>query len=207
MRKTDNIMKRIIHHTKKLLKHPHAKKVTWGSAFLTTVITGAIFKTKIFLAVALVAEFFSFGTVLDLHDGKAATATGTLTATANVNASCTTSGNTMAFGTYSGAVLDQTGIVTTTCTKGTNFSVAMTTAQTAGFYQMDTGTGGSVTPLNYKIYSNTGRTAEIVANTVILTDNNASGNAQPVTVYGRIPASQTANIGTYSGTTTFTVTY
>jgi spore coat protein U-like protein len=83
----------------------------------------------------------------------------------------------------------------------------MTTAQTGGFYQMNTGTGGSVTPLNYKIYSNTGRTSEIVANTVILTDNDASGNAQPVTVYGRIPASQTANVGTYSGTTTFTVTY
>ena len=206
MRKND-IMKKIVHHAKKLLKHPHAKKVTWGSAAITAVITGAVFKTKIFLAVALVAEFFSFGQVLDLHDGKAATATGTLTATADVQASCTISGNTMAFGTYTGTQIDQTGTVTTTCTKGTNFTVTMTSAQTGGFYQMNTGTGGSVTPLNYKLFKEVARTNEITASTVVLTDNNASGNPQPVTIYGRLPGPQVANIGTYSGTTTFTVTY
>jgi spore coat protein U-like protein len=203
MRKTDSIMKRIIKHTKKLLKHPHAKKVTWGSAALTTIITGAVFKTKIFLVVALVAEFFSFGKVLDLHDGKAATANGTLTATATVAAYCTISGNTMAFGAYTGTQTDQTGVVTTNCTKGTNFTVTMATAQTGGFYQMASGAN----TLNYKVYKETGRTTEIVASTVVLTDNNASGNDQAVTIYGRIPSGQSANIGSYSGTTTFTVTY
>ena len=72
MRKIDyNIMKRIIHHTKKLIKHPHAKKVAWGSVALTTAL--------------LVVEFATFDKTLDLHSGKAATTTGVLTATANIN--------------------------------------------------------------------------------------------------------------------------
>jgi len=190
MRKIDNnIMKRIIHHTKRLIKHPHAKKVAWGSVALTTAL--------------LVVEFATFDKTLDLHSGKAASTTGTLTATANVASTCTVSGNTMAFGAYTGAVVDQTGIITANCTKGTNFSVAMTSAQTGGFYEMASGAN----ILNYKVYSNNARTTEIVQNTVILTDNNASGNNQNTTIYGRIPAAQVANIGAYSGTTTFTLTY
>ena len=198
-------MKRIIHHTKKLLKHRHAKKVTWGSALLTAFITGAVFKTKIFLAVALVAEFFTFGQVLDLHDGKAATTTGVLTATADVQAACTVSGNTMAFGTYTGAQIEQTGVITANCTRGTSYTVAMTTIQTGGNYVMNT--TPVVDPLNYKLYTNTGRTTEIVAGTQIETNGTGNGNNQNITVYGRLPAAQLASIGAYSGTTTFTLTY
>ena len=198
-------MKKIIHHTKKLLKHPHAKKVTWASALLTAVITGAVFKTKIFLAVALIAEFFSFGQLLDLHDGKAATTTGVLTATANINASCTVSGNTMAFGTYTGTQIDQTGIITANCTPGTSYTIAMTTTQTGGNYVMNT--SPVVDPLNYKLYTNTGRTTEIVAGTQIETNGHGNGNNQNITVYGRLPSAQVASIGAYSGTTTFTLTY
>ena len=205
MRKSPNIMKKVIHHTKKVLKHPHAKKVTWGSAFLTAVMTGAIFKTNIFLVIALVAEFFSFGTLLDLHDGKATTTTGVLTATANITASCTVSGNTMAFGTYTGTQIDQTGIITANCSPGTSYTIAMTTAQTGGNYVMNT--SPVVDPLNYKLYTNTGRTTEIVAATVIESNGHGNGNNQNTTVYGRLLASQNANIGAYSGTTTFTLTY
>jgi len=190
MKKVDNnIMKRIIHHTKRLIKHPHAKKVAWGSVALTAVL--------------LVAEFITFDKTLDLHSGKAASTTGTLTATASVASACSVSGNTMAFGAYTGAVVDQTGIITANCTKGTNFSVAMTSAQTGGFYEMTSG----LNILNYKVYSNNARTTEIVQNTVILTDSNASGNDQTTTIYGRVPAAQVASIGAYSGTTTFTLTY
>jgi spore coat protein U-like protein len=109
----------------------------------------------------------------------------------------------MAFGAYTGALVDQTGVVTANCTKGTSFSVAMTSAQTAGFYEMTSGAN----ILNYKVYSNNARTAEIIQNTVILTDSNASGNDQTITIYGRVPAAQVASIGAYSGTTTFTLTY
>ena len=190
MKEIENKLKRIIKHAKKIAKHPHAKKVFWGTSTIS-------------LAVGLAIEFSSLGTVLDLHDGKAATTTGVLTATAQVNATCTVSGNTMAFGAYAGAQTDQTGVVTANCTKGTSFSVAMTTPQTAGFYEMASG----LNILNYKLYSNNARTNEIVANTVILTDNNASGNDQTTTIYGRIPAAQVASVGAYSGTTTFTLTY
>jgi spore coat protein U-like protein len=192
MRKIDNnIMKRIIHHTKKLLKHPHAKKVAWGSVALTAVL--------------LVVEFATFDKTLDLHSGKAASTTGVLTATANINASCTVSGNTMAFGTYSGTVIDQTGIITANCTPGTSYTIAMTTAQTGGNYVMNT--SPVVDPLNYKLYTNTGRTTEIVAGTQIETNGHGNGNNQNITVYGRLPGAQVASIGAYSGTTTFTLTY
>jgi spore coat protein U-like protein len=79
----------------------------------------------------------------------------------------------------------------------------MTSVQTSGAYQMSSG----LNTLNYNIYTNNARTAEIVAGTTILTDSNASGNNQNVTIYGRIPAAQVASIGAYSGTTTFTLTY
>ena len=182
--------KRAIHHVKRIAKHPHAKKAFWGTSAIA-------------LTVSLVIEFFSLGTLLDLHDGKAASTTGTLTATANVASACSVSGNTMAFGAYTGALVDQTGVVTANCTKGTSFSVAMTSAQTAGFYEMTSGAN----ILNYKVYSNNARTAEIIQNTVILTDSNATGNDQNITIYGRVPAAQVASIGAYSGTTTFTLTY
>jgi spore coat protein U-like protein len=192
MRKTDSIiMKRIIKHTKKLIKHPHAKKVAWGSVALTTAL--------------LVVEFATFDKTLDLHSGKAATTTGVLTATANINASCTVSGNTMAFGTYSGTVIDQTGIITANCTPGTSYTIAMTTAQTGGNYVMNT--SPVVDPLNYKLYTNTGRTTEIISGTQIETNGHGNGNNQNITVYGRLPAAQVASIGAYSGTTTFTLTY
>jgi len=184
-------MKRIIHHTKKLLKHPHAKKVAWGSIALTAVL--------------LVVEFATFDKTLDLHSGKAASTTGVLTATANVNAYCTVSGNTMAFGTYSGTQIDQTGIITANCTPGTGYTIAMTTAQTGGHYVMNT--SPVVDPLNYKLYTNTGRTTEIVAGTQIETNGHGNGNNQNITVYGRLPGTQTVSIGAYSGTTTFTLSY
>jgi spore coat protein U-like protein len=192
MRKIDNnIMKRIIHHTKRLIKHPHAKKVAWGSIALTTAL--------------LVVEFATFDKTLDLHSGKAATTTGVLTATANINASCTVSGNTMAFGTYTGTQIDQTGIITANCTPGTSYTIAMTTAQTGGNYVMNT--SPVVDPLNYKLYTNTGRTTEIVAGTQIETNGHGNGHNQNTTVYGRLPGAQVASIGAYSGTTTFTLTY
>jgi spore coat protein U-like protein len=192
MRKTDNnIMKRIIHHTKKLLKHPHAKKVAWGSVALTTAL--------------LVVEFATFDKTLDLHSGKAASTTGVLTATANINASCTVSGNTMAFGTYSGTQIDQTGIITANCTPGTSYTIAMTTAQTGGNYVMNT--SPVVDPLNYKLYKEVGRTTEIVAGTQIETNGHGNGHNQTTNVYGRLPGAQVASIGAYSGTTTFTLSY
>ena len=184
-------MKRIIHHTKKLLKHPHAKKVAWGSVALTTAL--------------LVVEFATFDKTLDLHSGKAATTTGVLTATANINASCTVSGNTMAFGTYSGTQIDQTGIITANCTPGTSYTIAMTTAQTGGNYVMNT--SPVVDPLNYKLYKEVGRTTEIVAGTQIETNGHGNGHNQTTNVYGRLPGAQVASIGAYSGTTTFTLTY
>jgi spore coat protein U-like protein len=64
-----------------------------------------------------------------------------------------------------------------------------------------------VDPLNYKLYTNTGRTTEIISGTQIETNGHGNGHNQNITVYGRLPAAQVASIGAYSGTTTFTLTY
>jgi spore coat protein U-like protein len=81
----------------------------------------------------------------------------------------------------------------------------MTTAQTGGNYVMNT--SPVVDPLNYKLYTNTGRTTEIISGTQIETNGHGNGHNQNITVYGRLPAAQVASIGAYSGTTTFTLTY
>ncbi|EJM95686.1 spore coat protein U domain-containing protein, partial [Herbaspirillum sp. YR522] len=49
----------------------------------------------------------------------AATATGSLTISANVVAACTVVGSAIAFGAYTQAVVNQTGGITVLCTNGT----------------------------------------------------------------------------------------
>ena len=203
MKVIGNKLKIIIKYKKKLQNILKLKKKYEGISYLAIIKSGILLKSKFLLTVILISEFFSLGIFLDLHQVKAATTNGTLTATASVASTCTVSGNTIAFGAYTGALADQTGTVTANCTKGTSFSVAMTSVQTSGAYQMTSG----LNTLNYKIYTDNGRTAEIVAATNILTDPNSSGNNQNVTIYGRIPAAQIVSVGAYSGTTTFTLTY
>ncbi len=84
-----------------------------------------------------------------------------------------------------GTQIDQTGIITANCTPGTSYTIAMTTTQTGGNYVMNT--SPVVDPLNYKLYTNTGRTTEIVAGTQIETNGHGNGNNQNITVYGRLP--------------------
>lgn len=198
----NKLAKKIIHHPhiKKVIKHPHAKKTFLASiAALGTVF---LFKAKIIVLAALIMGALTFSSP---HISNATTATGVLTATANINDSCTLSANTMAFGSYTGTQIDQIGTITANCTPGTDYTITMTTAQTGGNYVMNT--SPVITPLNYKLYTNTARTTEIVAATVIVPSGLGNGNNQNTTVYGRLLASQSVNVGAYSGTTTFTLTY
>ena len=195
----NKLAKKIIHHPhiKKVIKHPHAKKTFLAS--ITALGTDFLFKAKIIVLAALIMEALTFSSL-----SSATTATGVLTANATVSSSCTLSANTMAFGSYTGTNLDTTGIITANCTTGTAYTIAMTTAQTGGNYVMNT--SPVVNPLNYKLYTDTGRTMEIAAATSIASGN-GNGLNQNTTVYGRILGSQSVNVGAYSGTTTFTLTY
>jgi spore coat protein U-like protein len=64
-----------------------------------------------------------------------------------------------------------------------------------------TGTGSAL--LGYALYSDTGRTVNF-ATTASIT---GSGAAQPITIYGQIPAGEYVAPGSYTDTITATVTY
>ena len=145
----------------------------------------------------------------------AATATGTLSVTANVVDTCTvgTGSNLLAFGTYTGVVSDVNGLLFVTCTAGDTYSIAL---------DVGTGAGASFTnriltnpspagTLQYNIYTTAPRTivwgdGTAGTGTVAGTGNGAS---QSVTVFGRIPAGQTVGVtpGNYTDAVTITVTF
>jgi spore coat protein U-like protein len=64
-------------------------------------------------------------------------------------------------------------------------------------------TGTSSALLGYALYSDTGRTVNF-ATTASIT---GSGAAQPITIYGQIPAGEYVAPGSYTDTITATVTY
>ncbi|MCA1324013.1 spore coat U domain-containing protein [Herbaspirillum sp. alder98] len=139
----------------------------------------------------------------------AATATGSLTISANVVASCTVIGSAVAFGAYIQTVVNQTGGITVLCTNGTAYNVGLDAGTGAGATtaaRKMTGSGGGT--LNYALYRDSGRTnnwgSTIGTDTLTGTGN---GLTQALTVYGQVAAAQTPLAGTYSDTVTVTLTY
>lgn len=139
----------------------------------------------------------------------AATATASLIVTATVLASCTVTGSTIAFGNYAGTQLDQTGNIAVLCTNGTSYTIALDagagTGATTSVRKMTGSLGGT---MNYALYRDAGRTN--LWGSTAGTDTQAgtgSGLLQSLTVYGRIPASQTPLAGAYTDNVTVTLTY
>jgi spore coat protein U-like protein len=129
----------------------------------------------------------------------------------NVLALCSLTGGSVPFGTYSGAQLDQTGTVTVSCILGVPFTISLDagagTGATTAVRKM-TGSNGGL--LNYALYRDPGYSA-VWGNTAGTNTVTGSGlgvsTANTLTVYGRIPASQTPIAGAYTDTVTVTLTY
>ena len=70
-------------------------------------------------------------------------------------------------------------------------------------------TGPSASGLSYSLYSDSGRTTNWgnVTGSWMSGTGTGTGTAQNLTVYGRIPASQSALIGSYADTVTVTITF
>jgi spore coat protein U-like protein len=133
---------------------------------------------------------------------------------ATVQATCTLSGTTLAFGTYTGSQIDTSAALSVTCTN--------TTAYTVGLDGGSHSSGGGETPnrrmggpsgarLNYTLFSNAGRTTQW-ANSVGeggsgIVSGTGDGSAQVLNVYGRLAAGQYVTPGGYTDTVTATVTY
>ena len=153
--------------------------------------------------------------LLPAHAAFATTTNTTFSVTATVNAVCSVGASTLGFGVYnptSASNLDNTTTVNVTCTNGTAYNVGLDAGTGSGAtvaVRKMTRTAGGTETVNYSLYQDSGRTT-VWGNTVS-TDTVAgtgNGSAQPLTVFGRVPGSQTTTpVASYSDTITVTVTY
>lgn len=134
------------------------------------------------------------------------------TATATVLPNCRAYTTTdLDFGSIPGLITsntDQTSTIGMTCTGRTAWNVGLNNGQNASgsIRRMRLGATGNY--VAYELYSNPGRT--IRWGNTINTDTipgTGTGSAQSLTVYGRVPATQTVPSGSYSDIITVTVTY
>lgn len=126
-----------------------------------------------------------------------------------VSPGCGIGANSLNFGNYTGTVLNSTTTLQIACTGGTPYNVGLNAGTGAGATvttRKMTGPAGAL--LNYKLFSNSQRTANwgntVGTDTVTGAGNNAIQN---LSVYGQIPAGQSVGTGSYTDTIIATLTY
>ncbi|MBX3457942.1 MAG: spore coat U domain-containing protein [Candidatus Paracaedibacteraceae bacterium] len=139
----------------------------------------------------------------------AATQTSNFTVTATVNANCTIVTNNLDFGNYLGAQIDASTTMTINCTNGTPYTVALNIGTGSGATYANRILTSGASTMNYNLFTDTVRTTVWGDGTSSSQLNNGTGSGtnQTLTVYGRLPGSQTPTSGTYTDTVTATVTY
>jgi len=146
--------------------------------------------------------------LMPINTSSGGTATSTFQVTATVASSCSVSATTLAFPNYVLAQLDGSSTITATCTNGTTYTIGLDAGTFAGATTSTRKmTGPSASGLSYALYSDSGRTTNWGNATGSWVSGTGTGAAQVLSVYGRIPASQTAQIGSYSDTITVTITF
>jgi spore coat protein U-like protein len=133
------------------------------------------------------------------------------TASATVINDCTITTTNVAF-TATGvlsAALNATGSISTSCTNGDAFEIALnggSSGNVAARQMQRSGGGGAV---NYQLYLDPTRLTawgDGTAGTSMATGT-GSGNQQVITVYGQVPAQTTPAPGSYSDTITATISF
>jgi spore coat protein U-like protein len=160
---------------------------------------------KTTLVLAAMFAMLSFGAAF------ASPTTSTFQVQVTVQASCTiVSSPTVDFGTQGAftANVDQASIIQVQCTNTTPYDIGLNAGTGSGAtVAVRKMTSGGAT-VNYSLYTNNARTTvwgnTIGTNTVSST---GSGNAQNVTVFGRVPSQTTPAPATYTDTIVATVTY
>jgi len=150
--------------------------------------------------------------VVGRHDSAlAAMPTSNITVTATVAKSCTIADGSIAFGAYdplSGAVVDQTGTLSFTCTKTVPVTVDLGLGGKPSGALRGMLTTGSTVPLTYQIYSENTRTTVWGTGTGSNFASTGTGSAVTLTMYGRIQASQTTVVpGSYTDTVVATLNF
>ncbi|MHB1494793.1 MAG: Csu type fimbrial protein [Acidithiobacillus sp.] len=140
---------------------------------------------------------------------QAATAATTFSVTATMMPNCTISATNLAFGSYTGALVDATSTISVTCTNTTGYNVGLNAGTSSGATvttRKMTGPAGAT--LAYALYQDSAHTINwgntVGTDTVSGTGN---GSAQTLTVYGQVPAGQFVTPGAYTDTITATITY
>ena len=151
---------------------------------------------------------------------QSATTTASFQVTANVQATCSASAATLAFGNYTPGAGPLTGNtnITVKCTKGTTFTVALNAGSTTGetFTQRLMANGGATSTLQYNLFT-TAALGTVFgdgsAGTATVGGTGAgvaTANAVTVPVFGSLPdsaANQAALVGGYTDTIAVTVSY
>jgi spore coat protein U-like protein len=133
----------------------------------------------------------------------------TMAVTATVLPNCTISSTNLAFGNYSGALINSTSTISVTCTNTTPYSVGLnagTGNSATDINRKMTGPGGAT--LSYALYSNAARTSNWGSNPGVSTvAGTGTGAAQTLTVYGQLPVGLPPTPGNYTDTIVATITY
>lgn len=171
---------------------------------MTFPVVGRLNKRRKCIASAAAIAFVAGMWTIPL---QAATDTATMSVTATVQSSCAVSGGSLDFGNYqSGQTgnLDAVGTITYTNCSGT-IEFELDGGQSGNVNARAMVSGGN--SLNYQLYRNTQRTSVFGTGSnsqseILLEVANGS-----VEVYGRIPANQSVNAGSYSDTVNITMTF
>ncbi len=158
---------------------------------------------------AAVLGFLALGLVSTPAFAQTNPATTTFNVTATVAKDCVVSATGLGFGSYIGAAVNVSSIVTVTCTSGTAYTVGLnaglTTSATVTTRQM--GITQPAGGLNYSLLT-TSYTGTNWGNTTgSWVSGSGNGAAQPITVFGVLAANQFVPPGSYTDTITATVTY
>ena len=144
-----------------------------------------------------------FLALLTSTPAAAATATTAFAVTATVQATCAVSATAMGFGTYTTAVATSTSTVTVTCTNTTPYTVGLSAGSATGATVTNRSMTGGAVLLGYGLFSDSAHSTNFVTTASI----NGNNLAQPITIYGQIPAGEYVTPGAYTDTITVTVTY
>ena len=181
-----------------------AHTVNWGNT-AGTEKTGDTYGPVTFYGLITAGQYPTPGTYTD----TLSTATQSFNVSVTVVSGCAVAATNLAFGAYTGPLINSTSTVTVTCTNTTPYNVGLNAGTATGATVTNrkmTGPGGAL--LRYSLSQDSGHSTNW-GNTVG-TDTEAgtgSGGAQGLTVYGQLPAGQVVTPGAYTDTITVTVTY
>lgn len=181
-----------------------ARTINWGNTSAEE-LTGTGNANITVYGQITAGQFLAPGTYTD----TVSSATETFTITAVVQATCTISATPLAFGNYSGALLNSTATISVTCTNTTSYTVGLNAGTATGATVTNRSmTGPASTLLRYALFNNSTRTTNW-GNTTGTGALAGTGNGalNSLTVYGQIPAAQFVRPGNYADTITATITY